>query len=296
MATKIGRRAALSARVHARGVPGLGGTPAADSLKIWTGWTWSSSTLCRLGFSSPGDLALCRPARCWWCHRQLRRQRREGGGGPRTPSFRVSRRSRSSSTCSASAAISSWRGATSASWSIPLASGLLTGKMSERTTFDASDHRSYAHAQAFDVGETFVGVDYEAVWRSSRSCAVSCPEAPRWPRWRCAGSSCSTASRPRSPREVSQQARANAAAADLVAVRDDGIGSGRCTRSASSPSSTSAGSRSDPRQPGVQAAIDRRSLRVHARAGRVGSMTRVSPGSGHVSFEDAARYPPRPHQ
>ena len=46
---------------------------------------------------------------------------------------------------------------------IPLASGLLTGKMSERTTFDASDHRSYnRHGEAFDVGETFAGVDYEA--------------------------------------------------------------------------------------------------------------------------------------
>ena len=46
---------------------------------------------------------------------------------------------------------------------VPLASGLLTGKMNERTAFDASDHRSFnRHGEAFDVGETFAGVDYDA--------------------------------------------------------------------------------------------------------------------------------------
>jgi len=45
---------------------------------------------------------------------------------------------------------------------VPLASGLLTGKLSKRTAFDASDHRSYnRHGEAFDVGETFAGVDYD---------------------------------------------------------------------------------------------------------------------------------------
>ena len=45
---------------------------------------------------------------------------------------------------------------------VPLASGLLTGKMSRATTFDASDHRNYnRHGESFDVGETFSGVDYE---------------------------------------------------------------------------------------------------------------------------------------
>lgn len=45
---------------------------------------------------------------------------------------------------------------------IPLASGLLTGKMSKTTEFAASDHRAYnRHGEAFDVGETFSGVDYE---------------------------------------------------------------------------------------------------------------------------------------
>lgn len=45
---------------------------------------------------------------------------------------------------------------------VPLASGLLTGKMTRATTFDASDHRNYnRHGEAFDVGETFSGVDFE---------------------------------------------------------------------------------------------------------------------------------------
>jgi len=45
---------------------------------------------------------------------------------------------------------------------VPLASGLLTGKMRPDTRFDASDHRNYnRHGEAFDVGETFSGVPYE---------------------------------------------------------------------------------------------------------------------------------------
>jgi aryl-alcohol dehydrogenase-like predicted oxidoreductase len=45
---------------------------------------------------------------------------------------------------------------------VPLASGLLSGKYSRDTTFDAGDHRSYNRdGSAFDVGETFSGVDYE---------------------------------------------------------------------------------------------------------------------------------------
>jgi aryl-alcohol dehydrogenase-like predicted oxidoreductase len=45
---------------------------------------------------------------------------------------------------------------------VPLASGLLTGKMSRQTAFEPSDHRSYnRHGESFDVGETFSGVDFE---------------------------------------------------------------------------------------------------------------------------------------
>lgn len=44
---------------------------------------------------------------------------------------------------------------------VPLASGLLTGKMTAQTVFTEDDHRNYnRHGEAFDVGETFSGVDY----------------------------------------------------------------------------------------------------------------------------------------
>jgi aryl-alcohol dehydrogenase-like predicted oxidoreductase len=45
---------------------------------------------------------------------------------------------------------------------VPLASGLLTGKLSAKSAFEADDHRSFnRHGEAFDRGETFSGVDYE---------------------------------------------------------------------------------------------------------------------------------------
>jgi aryl-alcohol dehydrogenase-like predicted oxidoreductase len=44
---------------------------------------------------------------------------------------------------------------------VPLASGLLTGKLRRDSTFAADDHRNFnRHGQAFDMGETFSGVDY----------------------------------------------------------------------------------------------------------------------------------------
>ncbi len=46
---------------------------------------------------------------------------------------------------------------------VPLASGLLSGKMSLKTTFERDDHRSFnRNGQAFDRGETFSGVDFES--------------------------------------------------------------------------------------------------------------------------------------
>jgi aryl-alcohol dehydrogenase-like predicted oxidoreductase len=44
---------------------------------------------------------------------------------------------------------------------VPLSSGMLTGKFNEKSTFSSNDHRQYnRHGEAFDVGETFSGVDY----------------------------------------------------------------------------------------------------------------------------------------
>lgn len=45
---------------------------------------------------------------------------------------------------------------------VPLASGLLTGKLRADSQFAADDHRNFnRYGQAFDVGETFSGVPYE---------------------------------------------------------------------------------------------------------------------------------------
>src|SRR5262249_22619883 len=42
---------------------------------------------------------------------------------------------------------------------VPLASGLLTGKMQPDTKFEPTDHRKFnRHGEQFDVGETFSGV------------------------------------------------------------------------------------------------------------------------------------------
>lgn len=44
---------------------------------------------------------------------------------------------------------------------VPLASGLLTGKMTAQTTFEKDDHRAFnRQGEAFDRGETFAGVDF----------------------------------------------------------------------------------------------------------------------------------------
>jgi aryl-alcohol dehydrogenase-like predicted oxidoreductase len=44
---------------------------------------------------------------------------------------------------------------------VPLASGMLSGRMSRATRFKSDDHRAYnRQGQAFDRGETFAGVDY----------------------------------------------------------------------------------------------------------------------------------------
>ena len=45
---------------------------------------------------------------------------------------------------------------------VPLASGLLTGKLTQLSTFAADDHRNFnRHGEQFDKGETFSGVPYD---------------------------------------------------------------------------------------------------------------------------------------
>jgi aryl-alcohol dehydrogenase-like predicted oxidoreductase len=60
---------------------------------------------------------------------------------------------------------------------VPLASGLLSGRYDEHTTFPANDHRNYNRdGQAFDVGETFSGVPFEVGVRAARQVAALTPD------------------------------------------------------------------------------------------------------------------------
>jgi aryl-alcohol dehydrogenase-like predicted oxidoreductase len=55
---------------------------------------------------------------------------------------------------------------------VPLASGLLSGKYDENTTFAPDDHRTYnRHGEAFDVGETFSGVPFDTGLAAARELA-----------------------------------------------------------------------------------------------------------------------------
>ena len=100
---------------------------------------------------------------------------------------------------------------------VPLASGLLTGKLTKTTAFAADDHRRFnREGEAFDKGETFSGVPYEVGLRAVEELKRLVPSngtlaqlALRWilmfPEVSCAIPGARTP----------EQARANAAAADL---------------------------------------------------------------------------------
>ena len=100
---------------------------------------------------------------------------------------------------------------------VPLASGLLTGKVTPQTRFAEDDHRSFnRHGEAFDVGETFSGVPLEEGLRAveelrglARAPATLAQVALRWilmfPAVTCAIPGAKTPA----------QARDNAAAASL---------------------------------------------------------------------------------
>ena len=65
---------------------------------------------------------------------------------------------------------------------VPLASGLLSGKYTRRTTFASNDHRSFnRHGEAFDRGETFSGVDYETGLAAADKLADALPEGVSLP-------------------------------------------------------------------------------------------------------------------
>jgi len=59
---------------------------------------------------------------------------------------------------------------------VPLASGMLTGKLKPDTTFASDDHRMFnRHGEAFDRGETFSGVDYDVGLQVVEQLKAICP-------------------------------------------------------------------------------------------------------------------------
>ena len=105
---------------------------------------------------------------------------------------------------------------------VPLASGLLTGRFTEDTTFAPQDHRTYnRHGEAFDQGETFSGVPYDVGVQAAREVAALVPEGMTQAqfalRWIIDQTGVDVvipgASKP-------EQARANAAAGSLPSLTD----------------------------------------------------------------------------
>jgi aryl-alcohol dehydrogenase-like predicted oxidoreductase len=100
---------------------------------------------------------------------------------------------------------------------VPLASGLLSGKYTRETSFAANDHRNFnRHGEAFDVGETFAGVDFETGVAAAQEFAAlapaGVPPAQLALRWIIDQPGVTTViPGARTP----EQARANAAAAEL---------------------------------------------------------------------------------
>jgi len=59
---------------------------------------------------------------------------------------------------------------------VPLASGMLTGKLTPNSTFAPDDHRQFnRHGEQFDRGETFAGVDYETGLKAVEKLKALCP-------------------------------------------------------------------------------------------------------------------------
>ena len=100
---------------------------------------------------------------------------------------------------------------------VPLASGLLTGKLTRASTFASDDHRSFnRNGEAFDKGETFSGVPYEVGLEAVERLRPLVPEGSTMSqlalKWTLMFEAVSCAiPGARTP----QQARDNAAAADL---------------------------------------------------------------------------------
>ncbi|UWU12651.1 aldo/keto reductase [Rhizobium sullae] len=108
---------------------------------------------------------------------------------------------------------------------VPLASGLLSGKITRNTKFASDDHRNFnRHGEAFDVGETFAGVPFEVGLQAVEEVRKLVPQgatmaafALRWILMNDAVTVAIPGAR------NAEQARANAAAADLAPLSHDAM-------------------------------------------------------------------------
>ena len=67
---------------------------------------------------------------------------------------------------------------------VPLASGMLTGKMTKNTHFEKDDHRSFnRNGEAFDKGETFSGVPYDIGLEAVEALKEVMPEGMTMPQF-----------------------------------------------------------------------------------------------------------------
>lgn len=108
---------------------------------------------------------------------------------------------------------------------VPLASGLLTGKFRRDTSFAPDDHRAFnRHGEQFDVGETFAGVDFERGLEVVEELRALVPRGATLAqlalRWILGFEAVSTVI---PGAKTPEQARANAAAADLPALPEDSL-------------------------------------------------------------------------
>lgn len=112
---------------------------------------------------------------------------------------------------------------------VPLASGLLSGKITAATQFAAEDHRNFnRNGEAFDVGETFAGVPFETGLAAVEEVRKLVPEgasmaqfALRWILMHEAVTVVIPGAR------NGEQAKANAAASDLEALSSDVMAASR---------------------------------------------------------------------
>ncbi|WP_416065978.1 aldo/keto reductase [Rhizobium sp. ZK1] len=106
---------------------------------------------------------------------------------------------------------------------VPLASGLLSGKITRDTKFASDDHRNFnRHGEAFDVGETFSGVPFDVGLQAVEEVRKLVPAgasmaafALRWILMADAVTVVIPGAR------NAEQAKANAAAADLAPLSSD---------------------------------------------------------------------------